>query len=450
MAFQNTNFVTTLATAGTTLLSLSFVFAVSVQEFLGSCIFLFVKHPYDVGDRVDIVGPSGNECLVVEQISLLYTVFKRIDNMKVVQVPNIVLNTVWVENVTRSKAMKEQLEMFISFDTSLEDIDLLRAEMESFVRHPDNSRDFQPDLLLEATGIGNMDKLQLRVEIRHKSNWHNETVRAARRSKFMCALVLALRKVPIYAPGGGYEPLGGATNPGYSVTVDDTFAATARENAKKDKEGKRLVPTPPKDDSKSPSHGGEHQSHEAAAAAALNARAPGVDAAHKDGDDNRGSDGTLHDGREDSPERNRGLEIDNLRDGLMKRHSTRGRRRPGEVVASPTTSQHAPGLSLTQSSPRRETGFSSSRVHGEPLDEEAEVGGYDTGRSGEGLYGNVGQTAYGQGQSGQRTMDAYGNFSNVTQQQAQQGSSRQPMQGFSNIPLGGNPSQQQGPPPARR
>jgi small-conductance mechanosensitive channel len=110
-------------------LSLSFVFAITTQEFLGSCIFLFVKHPYDVGDRVDITGPSEKEYLVVEQISLLFTVFKRIDSMKTVQVPNIILNNLWIENITRSKAMKEQLEMFISFDTTLEDIDLLRSEV---------------------------------------------------------------------------------------------------------------------------------------------------------------------------------------------------------------------------------------------------------------------------------------------------------------------------------
>ena len=52
---------------------------------MGSCIFLFVKHPYDVGDRVDIVGPE-KEQLIVEKISLLYTVFVRIDKMQVVQV----------------------------------------------------------------------------------------------------------------------------------------------------------------------------------------------------------------------------------------------------------------------------------------------------------------------------------------------------------------------------
>ncbi|CAD6503464.1 BgTH12-03128 [Blumeria graminis f. sp. triticale] len=240
VAFQHTSFVTTLATAGTTLLSLSFVFAATTQEFLGSCIFLFVKHPYDVGDRCEINDIS----LVVEQISLLFTVFKRIDSMKMVQAPNIVLNTLWIENTSRSKAMKEQLELFISFDTSLEDIEILRTTMEAFVRHPDNSRDFQPDVIIETTSVNSMDKLTLRAEVRHKSNWHNETVRAARRSKFMCALVLALRKIPIYGPGGVSDALGGPSNPGYTVAVTDDWAAEARRKAEDERERSRLIPNP--------------------------------------------------------------------------------------------------------------------------------------------------------------------------------------------------------------
>lgn len=166
VAFLNASFATTLATAGTALLSLSFVFATTAQEVLGSCIFLFVKHPFDVGDRVDI---ADNQ-LVVERISLLYTVFKQIKTHKTTQVANIVLNNVWIENVSRSTAMREQLLMYISFDTSLEDVQLLRNEMQNFVLAPENSRDFQPEIEVEVTGIAEMNKLELKVEIRHKVN----------------------------------------------------------------------------------------------------------------------------------------------------------------------------------------------------------------------------------------------------------------------------------------
>ena len=43
VAFLNETFQTTIVTAGTALLSLSFVFAGTAQEVLGSCIFIFVK-----------------------------------------------------------------------------------------------------------------------------------------------------------------------------------------------------------------------------------------------------------------------------------------------------------------------------------------------------------------------------------------------------------------------
>jgi small-conductance mechanosensitive channel len=140
------------------------VFSVTAQEVLGSCIFLFVKHPFDVGDRVDI----NSEQLAVERISLLYTVFKQVTTHKTTQVPNIVLNTVWIDNISRSKAMREQLQMYISFDTTLEDIQLLRNEMQNFVLDKENSRDFQPEIDVEVTGIASMDKMELKVEIRHK------------------------------------------------------------------------------------------------------------------------------------------------------------------------------------------------------------------------------------------------------------------------------------------
>ncbi|KAI1909434.1 hypothetical protein LOZ53_003811 [Ophidiomyces ophidiicola] len=246
VAFLNKGFGTTLAAGATALLSLSFVFAATAQEVLGSCIFLFVKHPYDVGDRVDI----NTTRLIVERISLLFTVFKNVTDHKITQVPNIVLNTCWIENITRSKAMKEKLKLTVDFGTTFEDIQLLRQEMQRFVLEKDNSRDFQPDVDIEVTGVGDMDKMELTIEIRHKSNWANETVRAARRSKFMCALVLALRRVPIYAPGGGDAALGDIAKPTYSVAISHEQAQAGKDQYAAEKDAKRMVPltetTPPK------------------------------------------------------------------------------------------------------------------------------------------------------------------------------------------------------------
>lgn len=94
----------TIASAGTALLSLSFIFAVTAQEFLGSCIFLFVKHPYDVGDRVNI----NDTKMIVDRISLLYSAFTRIDTMQVVQVRKTFCISLALLTVADSKHCAQQ------------------------------------------------------------------------------------------------------------------------------------------------------------------------------------------------------------------------------------------------------------------------------------------------------------------------------------------------------
>jgi small-conductance mechanosensitive channel len=241
VAFLNANFTTTLATTGTALLSLSFVFSVTAQEILGSCIFLFVKHPFDIGDRIDI----GADQYVVEHMSLLFTVFRRISGPKTGQLnqyPNIVLNTLALENVSRSKAMTEQITLDVQWNTTFEDIQILKNELKKFVTDKDNSRDFQPDLEVEVLGTTDLNKLQLRVEIKHKSNWANENLRATRRSKFMCALVAALRAVPLNAPAGGTDAAGTAANPNFSVAISEEEAKEHAAASAAAKQAARLVP----------------------------------------------------------------------------------------------------------------------------------------------------------------------------------------------------------------
>lgn len=345
VAFLNSSFTTTLATAGTALLSLSFVFAVTAQEILGSCIFLFVKHPFDVLDRVDI----GDDKLVVEHISLLYTVFRKVESNKLTQVPNIVLNSLWVQNFSRSKQMTERLPIKVHFDTSLEDIQLLKQQIQNFVRDKDNSRDFLPDVDVEVTAVNEMDKMELTVEIKHKSNWANETIRAARRSKFMCALVLALRKVPIYAPGAGGAALGSADQPTYSVTVTDSEAAKARDAFAATKEGKRLAaskPTPPAESGgaagDTPSTNQYHLPHplgESAALEDLNSRNPAAAVAdsHQARPNRSGSNSTSS-GSSTGNDAARNAGLDEVR-GLLRRQSTVGKRKTG-----PTSPLPDPGI----------------------------------------------------------------------------------------------------------
>jgi small-conductance mechanosensitive channel len=69
-------------------IGLSWLIGGSLQEVLTSIIFLFIKHPFDVGDRVVLKGDT----YTVKEIRLLSTVFLDSDS-GLVQAPNSQLNT---------------------------------------------------------------------------------------------------------------------------------------------------------------------------------------------------------------------------------------------------------------------------------------------------------------------------------------------------------------------
>lgn len=80
-----------------------------------------MKHPFDVGDRVIT---DGHE-LAVEKISLLCFVFQKVGSNKPTQVPNINLNSMWVDNVSRSRGLRKRITVRIADNTSLDDIENL-------------------------------------------------------------------------------------------------------------------------------------------------------------------------------------------------------------------------------------------------------------------------------------------------------------------------------------
>jgi hypothetical protein len=158
----------------------------------------------------------------------------------------------------------------------------------------------------------------------------------------MCALVLALRRVPIYGPGCGDAMLGDVGKPTYSVAVTDAEAAAQRAKFASDKEAKRLVPSKKPDDDKSPegkdsssmSKGkpkdGDSTSPPPAdksgwsAVATLNARNAAFDPARDDWRAERDEAATLA-GRMSSDTR-RGNDVEESR-GILRQGSSQGRRK---------------------------------------------------------------------------------------------------------------------------
>ena len=190
-----------LTSAGSAVLALSWLFAATAQEFLQSCIFVFVKHPFDVGDRVSIYGSTGSQLkgddYFVKEISLLYTEFKKIEG-QVVQAPNSYLNTLFILNMRRSGGLAEAVPIVIRFGTSLEQIEGLRNSLLEFVRA--EKREYQDKILTELRDLTEVYSLTLNVVFFYKSNWQNELLRLQRRNKFICAMMMAMQELSIEGP----------------------------------------------------------------------------------------------------------------------------------------------------------------------------------------------------------------------------------------------------------
>lgn len=190
-----------LTSLGSSLLALSWLFSATAQEFLQSCIFVFVKHPFDVGDRVTIYGNTGSalkgDDYFVKEISLLYTEFKKMEG-HVVQAPNSYLNTLFILNQRRSGGLAEAVPVTVKFGTTLEQIEALRNRLLEFVTA--ENREYQKNILTELTTIYEAHSITLNVVFFYKSNWQNELLRLQRRNKFICAMMVTMNEIGMEGP----------------------------------------------------------------------------------------------------------------------------------------------------------------------------------------------------------------------------------------------------------
>ncbi|KAM0272393.1 hypothetical protein ACHAPA_002144 [Fusarium lateritium] len=190
-----------LGSAGTVVLGLAWVLQATAQEFLQSIIFVFVKHPFDVGDRVTVYGSTGDTMMgddyYVTEISLLYTEFKKMQG-HIVQAPNSLLNNLFILNQRRSNGLADVLPLVMRFGTPQALIDELKARMTDFCLA--NKRDYAPRIITEMTKIDDVRSCTMNMIFFHKTNFQNELLRLNRHNKFVTELMTQMVNVGIQSP----------------------------------------------------------------------------------------------------------------------------------------------------------------------------------------------------------------------------------------------------------
>lgn len=217
------DFLAALTSVSSLIFGAAFMFGSSAKNIFESIIFLFVVHPFDIGDRVfvSLLGgtgpappismPAGGalftnaspgsgalENLVVLQMHLMTTVFERWDGARI-YIPNYVLATKPIVNVRRSGALFDRHYLQIAFDTPSSSIATFRSRIANFVAQERN--DYTSQFLVNIELIENVNRMHLVVLVQHRSNWQDLEAQLTRRTKLLLFLKDTMQELKItYIP----------------------------------------------------------------------------------------------------------------------------------------------------------------------------------------------------------------------------------------------------------
>ncbi|KAI0528640.1 hypothetical protein KFK09_001182 [Dendrobium nobile] len=166
------------------LVLVGFIFTNSCKAAFEAIIFVFVMHPFDVGDRCVIDGVQ----MIVEEMNILSTVFLQLDNSKIYY-PNSVLANKPIRNFYRSPNMGDTVEFSVDISTSMERIADLKARIKTYLEGKPNH--WQQNHSIVVTDIINVNKMNIVLHVTHTMNYQNMGERDSRRTD----LVLELKKI---------------------------------------------------------------------------------------------------------------------------------------------------------------------------------------------------------------------------------------------------------------
>ncbi|KAF3446096.1 hypothetical protein FNV43_RR11275 [Rhamnella rubrinervis] len=156
----------------------SFMIGNTCKAVFDALMFVFVMHPFDVGDRCVIEGVP----LLVEEMNILTTVFLKLNNEKVYY-PNTVLASKAISNYYRSPDMGDTVDFSIDFMTPLERIGMMKDRINKYLEK--NSQHWHPDHSVVVKEIENVNKIQMALYVNHTMSFQEYGERNNRRTELM-------------------------------------------------------------------------------------------------------------------------------------------------------------------------------------------------------------------------------------------------------------------------
>lgn len=172
------------------LVLVAFIFGNTCKTIFEAIIFLFVMHPFDVGDRCEIDGVQ----MVVEEMNILTTVFLKYDNQKIM-IPNSVLATKAIYNFYRSPDMGDAIEFFIHISTPVEKITAIKHRISSYI---DNKKEhWYPSPAIVFKDHEQLNMVRMAIWPTHRMNFQDMGERFNRRSLLLEEMIKIFKELDI-------------------------------------------------------------------------------------------------------------------------------------------------------------------------------------------------------------------------------------------------------------
>ncbi|GLT44297.1 hypothetical protein SLA2020_182030 [Shorea laevis] len=168
----------------------SFVFGDYLTRIFEAVLFLFVTHPFDVGDRCKIDG----EQMVVEEIKLLDTIFLRHDKQKTT-ISNSVLTSKMITNYNRSPDMEDEILFSIHLATPAAKIAMMKERIKSCISSKEKHWYPKPTIICMDTE--DLNKLRFKVLLVHRMNQQHMKKRLDRRGRLVEKIAEILKELDI-------------------------------------------------------------------------------------------------------------------------------------------------------------------------------------------------------------------------------------------------------------
>ncbi|KAG4107120.1 hypothetical protein H8356DRAFT_1268988 [Neocallimastix lanati (nom. inval.)] len=142
------------------------MFAISgtITSLVQSLIFLFITHPFDVGDRIEIDG----QAYLVKDFGLTNVTMKK-PNGEEIYAPTSELTSKFINNIRRSSPLIQVFNIAVnSKTTTAQQLQGLQERLQKFVEK--ESRNFQGRCVVSATDILDELRMNIAILVQHKHN----------------------------------------------------------------------------------------------------------------------------------------------------------------------------------------------------------------------------------------------------------------------------------------